>query len=127
MLRQTAAASVTISASTASSPAGRTAADRSQIDVPGGAAEVGEPEADEPARMVGTTGGEHARHEAARGVGHREERRRRRVDHAGSDGTADVVGVGPRLEGPHQHRDPGRGTPAPPVDRLVESSLAADA
>src|SRR5262245_4235029 len=40
-------------------------ADRSQVHVPGGAAEVGEPEADEPARMDGTAGGEHAGHETA--------------------------------------------------------------
>ena len=43
-----------------------------------------------------------------------------------ADGTTDVVRVGPRLEGPHQHRNPRRGTPAPPVDRLVEAGLAPD-
>ena len=29
--------------------------------------------------------------------------------------------MGPRLERPHQHCNPRRGTPAPPVDRLVEA------
>ena len=124
--RQNAAASTAISASTVSSPAGRTPAtpprSTSQAASP---RSVNRKRTSRPGWSP-SSDGEHRRHETARGVGHREQRRRRWIDDTRADGTADVVGVGPRLERPHQHRETCRGTPAPPVDQLVQAGLAAD-